>query len=110
MWRNSIRGDQFSDTALKFIYDQRSLPKPPIEIDYVDVCCSYSEFNWENLVNYHSDKFSEYLQDKYGDGHTYNLQFIIDIDLEDREEIISQLNLSDLIGYDSEEDVYVVMN
>lgn len=113
LWRNSIRGDQFSDQSLRIIcdsYSSFSSLNTPMKFDPIGICSTYSEFNWEDFVNYFSEEFNEYLKDNYGDDDSYNLQTIIDIQKDEIPYIIKELRLNNLVAFFPEKNVYLIKN
>ena len=81
-----------------------------MKFDPIGICSTYSEFNWEDFVNYFSEEFNEYLKDNYGDDDSYNLQTIIDIQKDEIPYIIKELRLNNLVAFFPEKNVYLIKN
>ena len=104
LWRNSIRGDHYSDEALRIICGEFFRYKPR-DFDAIGIFSNYAEYNWEEFINYHSDCFDEYLQEHYKEYD--NLQDIIDIeDKFERTGVINEIIFPNLVGY-NKQNVYV---
>lgn len=110
MWRNSICHEMFSDEALKIICNQfiEIKREVPIKFDPVNINNTYQEMTWADVINRYYLDFNEYIQDHYGGDDSFTLQTFFDMDSDDICEVLSEIDVPGLIGYNIEEDVYVI--
>lgn len=58
-FRACNRGDQFSNQALKELFDYLEEVDPDYDLDVIALCCDYSEDTWQNIAEQYNIEYYE---------------------------------------------------